>query len=101
MTALTLDYFRGLRRGTTEILHYNAYNQGTFVWIHDRVEGDRVWGRYLYSGENLNDAEIGSYLYESDGYVCRGSGAERLYLEMPQSSDVKDEYTDEDEEDWR
>jgi hypothetical protein len=39
---LTLDDFRSLERGTVVILHYCAFNQGSFVWLHDRVQGERV-----------------------------------------------------------
>jgi len=96
--ALTMDYFRGLKLGTVVILHYNLYNKGTFVWIHDHVgpddshghEDDRVWGMFAYSGDTITQ-DIGSYLYEYNGKVCRGSGAEPVHLDMP---------VDPTEDDW-
>lgn len=101
--ALTMDYFRNLKKGAIITLHYNLYNKGTFVWIHDHVgpaadildKSDRVWGRFVYEGDSIDDAEIGAYLYEFEGYVCRGSGAEPVHLEMPE-----DPLDEEDEDDW-
>ncbi len=91
--ALTMDYFRELEQGQAILLHYNLYNKGTFVWIHDHVgpdtdyghdTADRVWGQFVYQGEKIKDIEIASYLYEHVGVVCRGSGAEPVHLEMPE-----------------
>ncbi len=102
LDALTMDYFRPLEKGDTVMLHYNLYNKGSFVWIHDHVgpdashsdsDIDRVWGRFLYEGENIDDVQVDSYLYEHDGKVCRGSGAEPVHLEMP------DDLTEDDWED--
>lgn len=88
--ALTLDDFRAMPKGTVQILHYNDTNKGTFVWIHDRVEGDRVFGQYIYPGDVL-DGDIDGYLYECDGVVCRGSGAEPVHLEMPDDPECDDD----------
>ena len=86
---LTMDYFRSLRKGAVVVLHYNDTNEGSFVWVHDRVAPDsdrtvtmgldRVWGSFAYQGDLLS--EVGSYLYEFHGAVCRGSGAEPVHLE--------------------
>ena len=96
MTALTMDYFRNLKKGATVTLHYNLYNKGTFTWIHDHVgpdprdNDDRVWGRFVYEGESIADVAVASYLYEFEGVVCRGSGAEPVHLEMPEDMDEND-----------
>ncbi len=99
--ALTMDYFRSLKKGAVVTLHYNLYNKGTFTWIHDHVgpdashgnDDDRVWGRFAYEGDTIDDVEIAAYLYEFEGKVCRGSGAEPVHLEMP------DDLTEDDWED--
>ncbi|NJK51046.1 hypothetical protein HC931_25690 [Candidatus Gracilibacteria bacterium] len=78
---LTLDDFRPLERGTVVILHYCAFNKGTFVWLHERVEGDRVEGQFAYNGEKFSPPR--DYLYECDGRVCQGSGAEPVWAIMP------------------
>lgn len=78
---LILDDFKTLERGTVVILHYCAFNQGTFVWLHDRVEGDCVFGQCAYEGKKFSD--LGDYLYEFYGRVCRGSGAEPVWAVMP------------------
>jgi hypothetical protein len=78
---LTLDDFRNLEPGTVVILHYCCWNRGSFVWLHDRVEGGRVWGQFAYEGEKLSD--LGDYLYEFCDRVCRGSGAEPVWAVMP------------------
>jgi hypothetical protein len=77
----TLDDFRSLEHGTVVILHYCTFNQGTFVWLHDRVEGDRVVGQFAYEGEQFSPKL--DYLYECDGCVCWGSGAEPVWSVMP------------------
>lgn len=88
--ALTLQYFQGLNKGQAVILHYNLYNKGSFIWIHDHVgpdaksdsDEDRVWGQFQYIGDAAV-VPVGSYLYVHDGLVCRGSGSEPVHLEMP------------------
>ena len=78
---LTLEDFRFLQPGTVIILHYCTFNKGTFVWLHDRVEGDRIVGQFAYEGEKFS--ALGHYLYEFCGHVCRGSGAEPVWAVMP------------------
>lgn len=78
---LTLADFANLPQNTVIVLHYNSFNQGTFVWLHDRVEGNRVWGSFAYAGETF--CKVGNYLYEFDGFVCQGSGAEPVWTKMP------------------
>lgn len=78
---LTLDDFRSLERGIVVTLHYCAFNQGSFDWLHNRVEGDRVWGQIAYEKDNFS--ELGSYLYEYCGRVCINSGAEPVWAVMP------------------
>ena len=64
---LTLDDFRTLERGTVVILHYCSFNKGTFVWLHDRVEGYSVVGQLAYEGENFSD--LGNYLFDENQQV--------------------------------
>lgn len=83
MKYLTMNDFRSMSKGQVRVLGYNDTNQGTFVWVYDHVgprDGeteDRVWGQFAYSGEELTN--VGAYLYEFNGYVCRGSGAEAVF----------------------
>ncbi len=86
---LTMDYFRSLKKGAVVVLYYNDTNEGSFVWVHDRVATDpdypigsetpRVWGAFAYAEDFMS--EVGSFLYEFHGAVCRGSGAEPVHLE--------------------
>lgn len=79
---LTVSDFTQLPKGSVLILHYNCVNKGTFVWQHDRVENNRVFGQWAYPPDSFT--EIDDYLYEYQGYVCRGSGAEPIWAVMPQ-----------------
>jgi len=79
--ALTLDDFRKLKRGTILRLHYDHVNRGEFLWSHDRVEGNRVLGKFAYLGDEWS--EVGDYLYEFHGEVCRGSDAEPVWDRVP------------------
>ncbi len=78
MRYTTLEYFQAVPKNTLLRLRYDATNSGEFWWLHDRVEGDRVWGGFRYDGEDW--VGIDDYLYEFMGEVCRGSGAEPLRL---------------------
>lgn len=72
---LTLKDFEGLEKGQVIHLYYVDVNRGAFQWKHSHVEGDKVFGAFRYP-ESEEFSEISDYLYEFDGYVCRGSGAE-------------------------
>jgi hypothetical protein len=75
---LTLEFFRGVAKGTVVWLHYHHYNTGEFEWRHHRVQGDRVIGQFRYEGDKWS--AVGDYMYEFGGNVCRGSGAEPVFL---------------------
>ncbi|KKM59248.1 hypothetical protein LCGC14_1548410 [marine sediment metagenome] len=103
MSALTMDYFRNLKKGAIVTLHYNLYNKGTFVWLHDHVgpdgdsshaddSNDCVWGKFAYPGDSFTE-RTDPYLYEHMGVVCRGSGAEPVHLEMPKDM-TEDDWED-------
>ena len=77
-----------MEKGKIYRMGYNCYNKGIFWWEHDSVDEKRgktmfsefrLKGRFSYSGpETLSDK--GDYLYEFEGVICRGSGAEPCYL---------------------
>ncbi len=87
--AYSAEDFEKLKDGAVLILHYNLYNKGTFVWVHENThrtsDGLRAIGRFAYTGDSLSTA--GDYLYEHDGAMCRGSGAEPVCREMPEDHD--------------
>ena len=74
---LTLADFAAMPKGSQARLYYDSTNRGSFLWRHDRVEGDRVFGQFLYDEDDWSSVD--DYLYEFDGEVCRGSGAEPLW----------------------
>ena len=75
---MTIEDFQKLKRGTIVHLYYHCYNTGDFEWKHSHVEADRVFGQFKYKGDK-QWSEIGGYLYEFGGHVCRGSGAEPVF----------------------
>lgn len=81
---MTLEDFARLKKGVIIHLYYNCVNEGDFFWKHSHVESDRVYGQFQYVEEGCvpdNDewSEIDDYLYEFEGLVCRGSGAEPVF----------------------
>ena len=80
--AYVLDDFKNMKSGDIHIMHYNCYNVGSFIWMHDRLDGDRAIGKCINIGENINDA-LEIEIYEFDGFMCVGSGAEPVCRNMP------------------
>ncbi len=89
ITVLTPELAKKLEKGKIYRLGYNCYNIGIFYWEHDSIFEDiksptmfsefRLKGRFSYeSPEKLSDK--GDYIYEFEGVMCRGSGAEPCYL---------------------
>lgn len=74
---LTLADFAQLKKGHVLTLHYDCANQGSLQWIHSHVEGGRVHGAFE------DGDEVSGYLYVSNGYVCKGSGAEPVWAVVP------------------
>jgi hypothetical protein len=99
--ALTLADFAAIPQGQIVRLYYWCYNKGDFRWLHDRVEGDRVFGQFCYD-EERDWSELDDYLYEYLGVVARGSGAEPVWAAPPTRCDLDDEDSaleeDEDED---
>ncbi len=81
---LTFEDFQFLPAGTLLILHYNAFNRGTFAWLHQGVDEaqHRIIGQFAYSEKPFS--ALGDYLYECFGWICRGSGAEPVWTKMPE-----------------
>ena len=86
---LTLEYFKNLSKNKIVVLGYNWINQGEFLWRHNRIirnswmdENSRIIGDVGYLNNSKEPAWMGEgeYLYEFVGVICRGSGAEPLYL---------------------
>ena len=79
---MKLADFARLDRGEVITLEYDTINTGWFFWQHDRVEGDRVHGRVGWedrrsSGRGMMGMSgVEDFLYEYEGKVCCGSGAE-------------------------
>ena len=78
----TLDDFRKMEKGTIAILHFKCINKGEFVWQHDRVEGNSVFGQLAHSGAQFS--QVDGYLYKFGEFVCKGSGAEPVCRKMPE-----------------
>jgi hypothetical protein len=80
---LIFEDFRDIPVGTVLILHYNAFNRGTFAWLHQGVDEDkrRIIGQIAYSEEKFSS--VGNYLYECYGWICSVIGAEPVWTKMP------------------
>lgn len=78
MKNMSMDEALALPSGVLLRLRYDWVNAGEFWWLHDRVEDDRVFGRFRYDGDAWSP--VGDYLYEFMDEVCRGSGAEPVIL---------------------
>ena len=79
---MKLADFEKLAKGEVITLEYDTINTGWFFWKHDRVEGGRVHGQVGWedrrsSGRGITDLSgVEDFLYEYEGEVCCGSGAE-------------------------
>ena len=87
-----------LKKDKVVILHYNFYNKGEMIWKHDRVQLDddgdvRAFGSFMNT-ETGEWFPVDGYLYEHNGLLCCGSGAEPVCFEMPDDipNDEWDEY---------
>ena len=72
-----------MKPGYTYVMHYNDTNKGRFVWFHSHVEGEDAYGQ-IQEIESWECSDVDSYLYEYEGYLCCGSGAEVVCREMPE-----------------
>ena len=82
---VTLEFFRQMKPGQIVHLGYNSTNKGDFLWKHDRVEGDRVFGGFKCADmKYFSDCD--DYLYEFMDEVCRGSGAEPMFVIKDESN---------------
>lgn len=90
---MTFNDFTNLRNGQTLRLYYNCTNEGDFLWKHAYVEGDRVYGQFYAPDWPFAQPDgwstIGDYLYEFDGNVCRGSGAEPVFRSKQEADAFK------------
>ena len=82
---MTLDDFSKLPKSKVIHLYYNCVNEGDFRWKHSHVDADRVFGQFAYDDDEWS--EVGDFLYEFDGLVCRGSGAEPVYRSKQEADD--------------
>ena len=99
MKLVTTKVALEFEKGKIYRLGYNHYNKGIFFWEHDKVDEHRgetmfsefrLVGRFSYdSPQTLSDK--GDYLYEFEGAICRGSGAEPCWLleESETEDDIK------------
>ena len=88
LIVLTKHLVPQLEKGKIYRMGYNCYNIGIFWWEHDCIDEKRgstmfselrLRGRFSYDGPN-NLSDKGDYLYEFEGVICRGSGAEPVYI---------------------
>ena len=119
---LTTELSIDLTPGEIYLLGYNHYNTGMFAWKHQEIslvsekyhydekpeEKIRLVGQYRYP-EQEEFSKPGDYLYEYMGMICRGSGAEPLFIlkdnlaypdqiSLQESfQSIGEEYTDEEE----
>ena len=92
-----------LIRGEIYLLGYNHHNKGMFSWKHQEIslvhDEIRLVGQYRYP-EMEEFSKLGDYLYEFMGIICRGSGAEPLFILNDNHSypdqiiSIGEEYTD-------
>lgn len=92
---LTLAFFKSLPRGTELTLHYWCFNKGDMKFKYDHVGPNedalnlmRVYGQLWDDRQEPGEwTEVGDFLYEYAGIVCRGSGAEPVHLVPPTNPD--------------
>ena len=73
------------KKGEVLRLGYNCVNQGEFLWETIKITNcpnfkgqKRIVGKFKYPNENWS--EEGDFLYTFNSLVCRGSGAEPLWI---------------------
>mmetsp|Transcript_13830 Transcript_13830/g.35548 ORF Transcript_13830/g.35548 Transcript_13830/m.35548 type:complete len:298 (+) Transcript_13830:132-1025(+) len=93
---LSMDDFETVPSGACLELHYNSSNQGSFLWTHRKVVPDEMnpSARRLHGSFDGASAD-GPYLYDYEGHVSRGSGAEPCWNipgppKLPHPRDVVD-----------
>ena len=66
--------------GVTWRLGYDCVNSDEFLWETTKITSDRVHGRFCYLDMGSEWSDVGDYLYMCNGFLCRGSGAEPLWI---------------------
>ena len=97
MKILTINNVKKLLKpGETYRLAYNDFNEGEFLYRHKKTVigdssvswhkgevlcfGDFKYDRHLEDWQDIGDKPTDYLMYQCGGYLCRGSGAERVYL---------------------
>ncbi len=101
MKLLTRDVAMQLSPDEIIRLGYKAYNEGEFLWMHISTQLTpeshiqcRLTGYFSYESqkayEMVNWSGPQDFLYEFQGCICRGSGAEPCWIleEGETSSDI-------------
>lgn len=77
---MTVEDFKSIPAGQVVRLSYDAFNKDNFLWRHYYVNSNnRIVGSFKYDDGEWSP--IRDYLYEFNGKVCRGSGAEPVKFE--------------------
>ena len=86
---LSVSDFHRVAPGTEIRLYYNDTNVGDFLWRHEYVDGDRLVGQFKYDDDEWS--QTGDYLYDFNGAVCRGSGAEPCWSRVAPEPEYDDD----------
>ncbi len=81
-----MEDFKNMKQGDIHIMHYNCYNVGSFIYIHEKVDEEYAIGRFYDVGDNIIDDRNEIQLYEYSGFICVGSGAEPVCRVKPNRS---------------
>jgi hypothetical protein len=79
---LILQDFRSIPAGTRLTMYYKRSNEGTLVWEHTAIEGDRLVGRFYLKAHDWS--RVGSFVYQHENVLCIGTGAEPLWAIPPE-----------------
>ena len=112
---LTVADLQTWPKGTEARLYYHSTNKGDFLYRHDHMEGTDAYGSVFteweaaYMNAVLEKAgesrrvkpewgQVFGTLYEFEGVMCRGSGAEPVWLVEPPPpvAATDEEFEDED-----
>jgi hypothetical protein len=81
---LILADFRDIPSGTRLTMWFKRFNEGQLRWLHTRIDGDRLVGRFCHEEKGEEWSREGRYIYEHENVLCINSGREPLWAIPPE-----------------